>query len=91
MKKLILVSVSAIAVAAPLASTSPADAATAARAKTYANCTALNKVFPHGVGRKGAHDHTSGTPVTNFARKTLVYQANTKSDRDKDGIACEKA
>jgi hypothetical protein len=91
LKKLILVAVSAIAVTTPLASTSPADAATPARAKTYANCTALNKVFPHGVGLKNAHDHTSGTPVTNFARKPLIYKANTRSDRDKDGIACEKA
>jgi len=91
MKKLILVAVSTIAVAAPLASTSPAAASTAARAKTYANCTALNKVYPHGVGLKNAHDHTSGTPVTNFARKPLVYKANKKSDRDGDGIACEKA
>ena len=91
MKKLILVAVSAIAVSAPLASTSPADASIVARAKTYANCTALNKVYPHGVGLKNAHDHTSGTPVTNFARKPLVYKANTKSDRDGDGIACEKA
>ena len=58
--------------------------------KTYKNCTALNKVYKHGVGRFGAHDHTSGTPVTNFTRNNKVYKLNTKSDRDKDGIACEK-
>ena len=90
MKTLILVAVSTVAISAPLA-TGVADAATVAKAKTFANCTALNKVYPHGVGLKNAHDHTSGTPVTNFARKPLVYKANTKSDRDKDGIACEKA
>ena len=66
----------------------PADAATA---RHFANCTALNKVYPHGVGLKGAHDHTSGTPVTNFARKPAVYRANSGSDRDGDRIACEKA
>ena len=90
MKKLILVAVSTLAVSAPLA-TSAADASTAARVKTFANCTALNKVYPHGVGLKNAHDKTSGSPVTNFALKPLVYKANKKSDRDKDGIACEKA
>ena len=59
--------------------------------KTFRNCTALNKVYPHGVGRVGARDKTSGTPVRNFKRSNLLYRQNMKSDRDKDGIACEKA
>lgn len=61
-------------------------------AQTFKNCTALNKKYKHGVGRKGAHDHVSGSskPVTNFTVNTAVYNANKKSDRDKDGIACEK-
>lgn len=63
----------------------------AAKAKTYKNCTALNKAYPHGVGKPGARDKTSGTPVTNFKRSNPLYNANSKSDRDKDGIACEKA
>ena len=83
MKKLILLAVSTAAVSVPL--TAPAEAVT-----DFANCTALNKVYPHGVGLKKAHDHTSGTPVTNFARKPLVYKANDESDGDGDGIACEK-
>jgi hypothetical protein len=32
--------------------------ATAAKAKKYANCAALNKVYPHRVGKKGARDKT---------------------------------
>jgi hypothetical protein len=63
----------------------------AAAAKTYRNCTALNKAYPHGVGRPGARDKTSGTPVTNFKRGKALYNANRGSDRDGDGIACEKA
>jgi hypothetical protein len=63
----------------------------ASAAKTFQNCTALNKVYPHGVGRVGARDRTSGTPVTNFKRSNKLYRENKKSDRDKDGIACEKA
>jgi excalibur calcium-binding domain-containing protein len=57
----------------------------------YQNCKALNIRYPHGVGRVGAHDHTStGHPVGNFTRNTRVYLANRSLDRDKDGIACEK-
>lgn len=66
--------------------------ATFGAARVFANCTALNKVYRHGVGRKGARDRVSGSsrPVTNFAVNTAVYNANKKSDRDKDGVACEK-
>ncbi len=59
-------------------------------AKTYKNCTALNKDYAHGVGRKGARDKTSGTPVTSFKVSNSLYAANRHSDRDGDGIACEK-
>jgi hypothetical protein len=63
-----------------------------AAARVFANCTALNKTYRHGVGRRGARDRVSGStrPVTKFTVNTAVYNANTKSDRDKDGIACEK-
>jgi hypothetical protein len=57
---------------------------------TYKNCKALNARYPHGVGRFGARDHTSGTPVTNFRRSNRLYRQNKARDRDKDGIACEK-
>ncbi|WP_305786373.1 excalibur calcium-binding domain-containing protein [Symbioplanes lichenis] len=71
-----------------LAAAGPAEAA----AKTYKNCTALNKVYKHGVARKGASDKVRGStrPVTTFTVSTAVYNANKKSDRDKDGVACEK-
>ena len=61
-------------------------------ARVFANCTALNKTYKHGVGRKGAKDRVSGTakPVTNFTVNTAVYSANKSRDRDKDGVACEK-
>lgn len=76
----------ALAGGAVLAVTVPAEAAN----KEYKNCKALNKDYKHGVGKPGAKDETSGTPVTNFTRSKKVYKKNTKSDRDKDGIACEK-
>ncbi len=49
--------------AASVALISPADAHTSG---IHDNCTNLNKKWPHGVGRRGAHDKTSGDPVTNF-------------------------
>lgn len=58
---------------------------------TFKNCTEMHKAYPHGVGKKGAVDQTSGTKVTNFFVNDKLYAANKKSDRDKDGIACEKA
>jgi hypothetical protein len=93
MSKKITRSVALAAVAAVAAL--PLGAGTAQAAgpapREYANCTALNKVYPHGVGKFGARDKTSGTRVTTFTRNNKVYSLNTKSDRDKDGIACEKA
>jgi hypothetical protein len=61
----------------------------------FKNCTALHVKYPHGLGRAIAHDVTSGTPVTDFTRNTRLYNLamhyNSRLDRDKDGIACEKA
>lgn len=69
----------------PIAAAAPADAA-----RSFGNCTNMHRVYPHGVGLYGAHDHTSGTPVTTFARRPAVYRANRGLDRDGDHIACEK-
>jgi Excalibur calcium-binding domain len=67
----------------------------AAAPPLYKNCTNLNKRYPHGLGGVGARDQTSGTLVTNFKRSTRLYKLamsyNRGLDRDKDGIACEKA
>jgi len=58
-------------------------------AHSFQNCTDMHTVYPHGVGLPGAHDQTSGDPVTDFVRSTALYNANSGSDRDGDGIACE--
>ena len=80
-KKLLLVSVSL----GLLLSTTPAHAA----AKVFKNCTELNKVHPGGVAVPGAVNSGGTTKQEPFYSKAL-YLANKKSDRDKDGIACEK-
>jgi hypothetical protein len=59
--------------------------------RKYPNCKALNRRYPHGVGRWGARDRTkSGDPVTNFKRSNVLYRLNKHLDRDKDLVACEK-
>ena len=60
-----------------------------ASAKTFKNCTELNKVHPGGVALPGAVNQGGATKLTPKYDKKL-YEANKKSDRDKDGIACEK-
>jgi hypothetical protein len=58
------------------------------QAREYANCTALRQDYPGGVARPGAVN------VGGISRRTphhdaALYEANRKSDRDKDGVACE--
>lgn len=60
-----------------------------AAAKVFKNCTELNKVYPGGVALPGAVNAGGMTKMTPKFNKAL-YEANKKSDRDKDGIACEK-
>ena len=60
-----------------------------AAAKVFKNCTELNKVYPGGVALPGAINSGGVTKKEPKYDKTL-YNANKKSDRDKDGIACEK-
>jgi hypothetical protein len=72
----------------------PFASAASAVPAPWKNCTQVNKRYPHGLGKVGARDKTSGTPVTNFKRSNLLYKTamryNRGLDRDKDGIACEK-
>ena len=96
LKKLIIASLAGTAVVLS-ATAVPASAAPAP--KSYKNCTELNKVYPHGVGRKGARDKTSGKPVTTFRVDNTLYRYtdgaagrwhDSARAGDTDGIACEK-
>lgn len=59
-----------------------------AAAKVFKNCTELNKIYPGGVALPGAVNAGGSTKLSPLYDKVL-YNANKKSDRDKDGIACE--
>ena len=62
---------------------------TYAAAKKFKNCTELNRVYPGGVALPGAVNAGGATKKEPKYDKAL-YTANKSSDRDKDGIACEK-
>jgi Excalibur calcium-binding domain len=90
--------VTAVAVVALLVAVAPAPGSTVAIPYVWQNCTNVHTKYRHGVGKVGAHDRTTGTPVTTFYRSTRLYNV-AKSynadrhydlDRDHDGIACEK-
>lgn len=58
-------------------------------AKKFKNCTELNKIYPGGVAKPGAINR--GGMIKKEPKYDLkLYTANKKSDRDSDGIACEK-
>lgn len=77
MRKLIVVSILALALSFSLPSV--------AQAKTFKNCTELHKVYPWGVAKSAKAAGYTGATVN-----SKVYAENIKSDRDKDGVACEK-
>lgn len=57
---------------------------------TYKNCKELNKVYKGGVARSASVKNKGGkTKYKPYVSKEL-YDANKKSDRDKDFIACER-
>ena len=87
-----------IAAGAIFLGVAPVPAATGTIPYLWKNCTHVNAKYWHGVGRVGAHDRTSGTPVATFYRSTRLYNIamsyngarGYNLDRDHDGIACEK-
>ena len=69
----------------------------AVAATHYANCAAIHRVYSGGIARAGVTTNTvhSGGRVHHRALRghvafsTALYEANSGSDRDHDGIACE--
>jgi hypothetical protein len=60
-----------------------------AAAKVFKNCTELNKIYPGGVALPGSVN-TGGATKKEPRYDKALYTSNKKSDRDGDGIACEK-
>ena len=85
MKRIFSVLLVVVVVVVAVAPITQANAA----AKKFKNCTELNKVYPGGVALPGAVNAGGATKKEPKYDKAL-YTANKSSDRDKDGIACEK-
>jgi len=74
----------------------PASAAVTGKVAvvTFKNCTALNAKYPGGVAKVGITFNLVNGKKRAFTKRptfsTALYTANKKSDRDKDGIACER-
>jgi hypothetical protein len=58
--------------------------------KKFANCAALNKVYPGGVAKNSKVTNKGGATKYTPSVKPKIYKANSSKDRDKDGIACER-
>lgn len=83
--------VAALALAAPLLTMTPADAAAAPK---FSSCDALTAKWPHGVAKgpvaaaKAVRDGYS-RPATTALAKQVYWMNYANLDRDKDGTACE--
>lgn len=67
----------------------PATPAKPGGPRVFGNCTAVDKVYPHGIAKNFKVVKTaSGLTGRPFVGPKL-YAANRRSDRDDDGIACE--
>lgn len=61
-----------------------------AKAKSYANCKEVNKVYKGGIAKTSKVKNKGGkTKYKPHVSKSL-YEANKGRDRDKDLIACER-
>lgn len=83
-----------IVLAAGQPGSSPESESSSSGLTSFANCSALNAVFPGGVANSsGAVNIANGRikptrwPVTVHPE---LYAAHARLDRDKDGIACER-
>ena len=56
----------------------------------FANCKELNKVYKGGVARSASIKNKGGKTKYKPFVSQAIYDANKKSDRDKDFIACER-
>ena len=71
--------------ASTLVAAGPADAA-----RDFPNCDAMHRVYENGVARsKAAANRQVRTGHYRPAVKPRVYRANSESDADNDGAACE--
>ena len=85
-----LISIATVAACLSLGLTAfPATASPLVLEKKFANCAALNKVYPGGVAKSAKWVNKGGKINNKPTVNAKVYGENSGKDRDKDGIACE--
>lgn len=89
MKKLTWISIVSI-VALFAFGPSPASAIGDVNSKKFANCAALNKVYPGGVAKSKSSTNRGGSVKYAAKISPSLYKENKTKDRDGDGIACER-
>ena len=73
-----------------LGAMAPAHSSPTVLDKRFANCAAMNKLYPGGVAKNSKVTNKGGATNYNPSVKPKIYKANSSKDRDKDGIACER-
>ncbi|WP_129726162.1 excalibur calcium-binding domain-containing protein [Ectobacillus funiculus] len=89
MKKWLVVPV-ALGLVFGFSSVSSNNVEAAQKVKTYKNCTELHKDYKGGVARSSSVKNKGGKTYYKPYVSKALYDANTKLDRDKDLIACER-
>ncbi len=89
MKKLLAICLS-VGLLLTLSMGTVSTASAESKVKTYKNCTELNKDYKGGVAISSSTKNKGGKTKNKPFVSEELYNANKKSDRDKDGIACEK-
>lgn len=89
MKRCLVVPV-ALGLVFGFSSVSSSNVEAAQKIKTYKNCTELNKDYKGGVARSSSAKNKGGKTKYKPYVSQALYDANKKSDRDKDLIACER-
>jgi Excalibur calcium-binding domain len=72
--------------------TAAGAATTTPSAAAFANCTALNRVYHHGISNRHFTRHQwihRGASGKGAYKPRLYRQVHSNLDRDKDHIACE--
>jgi hypothetical protein len=90
MKTYKVVTVGLSIIALQLGTMSVTSGSTLPTAKKYANCKALNKVYPGGVAKSAKVKNKGGKTKYTPKVSSSLYKANKTKDRDGDGIACER-
>ncbi len=65
-------------------------APSAAGAKVFPNCKAVNRVYAHGIAKNFKVIKTANGLTGRPFVSARQYAANRARDRDKDGVACER-